>query len=80
MELVQLNLIDQKIIGSTYEYYVKGLDGSREFTSDTKSATITTGVKKYKYAVNTNLNKLDKNSAEWREADSSRRNRKDKCR
>ena len=37
--------------GSTYEYYVKGLDGSREFTSDTKSATITTGVKKYKYQV-----------------------------
>ena len=80
MELVQLNLIDQKIIGSTYEYYVKGLDGSREFTSDTKSATITTGVKKYKYAVNTNSNKLDKNSPEWREANSSRRNRKDKCR
>ena len=80
MELVQLNLIDQKIIGSTYEYYVKGLDGSREFTSNTKSATITTGVKKYKYAVNTNLNKLDKNSAEWREVDSIRRNRKDKCR
>ena len=80
MELVQLNLIDQKIIGSTYEYYVKGLDGSREFTSDTKSATITTGVKKYKYAVNTNSNKLDKNAAEWREADSIRRNRKDKCR
>ena len=80
MELVQLNLIDQKIIGSTYEYYVKGLDGSREFTSDIKSATITTGVKKYKYAVNTNLNKLDKNSAEWREADFIRRNRKDKCR
>ena len=80
MELVQLNLIDQKIIVSTYEYYVKGLDGDREFTSDTKSATITTGVKKYKYAVNTNLNKLDKNSAEWREEDSIRRNRKDKCR
>ena len=37
--------------GSTYEYYVKGLDGDREFTSDTKSATITTGVKKYKYQV-----------------------------
>ena len=54
-----LNLGNQKIIGSTYEYYVKGLDGSREFTSDIKSATITTGVKKYKYAVNTNLNKLD---------------------
>ena len=46
-----LVLEDQKIIGSTYEYYVKGLDGSREFTSDTKSATITTGVKKYKYQV-----------------------------
>ena len=40
--------------GSTYEYYVKGLDGSREFTSDTKSATITTGVKKYKYIVDEN--------------------------
>ena len=37
--------------GSTYEYYVKGLDGSREFTSETKSATITTGVKKYKYQI-----------------------------
>ena len=37
--------------GSIYEYYVKGLDGAREFTSDTKSATITTGVKKYKYQV-----------------------------
>ena len=40
--------------GSTYEYYVKGLDGSREFTSETKSATITTGVKKYKYIVDEN--------------------------
>ena len=50
-----LNLGNQKIIGSTYEYYVKGLDGSREFTSDIKSATITTGVKKYKYAVNTDI-------------------------
>ena len=40
--------------GSTYEYYVKGLDGDREFTSDTKSATITTGVKKYKYIVDEN--------------------------
>ena len=37
--------------GSTYEYYVKGLDGAREFTSDTKSATITTGVKRYKYII-----------------------------
>ena len=40
--------------GSTYEYYVKGLDGSREFTSEIKSATITTGVKKYKYIVDEN--------------------------
>ena len=40
--------------GSTYEYYVKGLDGSREFTSETKSATITTGIKKYKYIVDEN--------------------------
>ena len=80
MELLQLNLIDQKIIGSTYEYYVKGLDGSREFTSDTKSATITTGVKKYKYVINDSESKINKNSAEWREVDSIRRNRKDKCR
>ena len=80
MELVQLSLIDQKIIGSTYEYYVKGLDGSREFTSDTKSATITTGVKKYKYVINDSESKIDKNSQEWREVDSIRRNRKDKCR
>ena len=50
----QLSLGNQKIIGSTYEYYVKGLDGDREFTSDTKSATITTGVKKYKYIVDEN--------------------------
>ena len=42
--------------GSTYEYYVKGLDGDREFTSDTKSATITTGVKKYRYVVNSDPN------------------------
>ena len=79
MELVQLNLIDQKIIGSTYEYYVKGLDGSREFTSDIKSATITTGVKKYKYVINDSESKINKNSAEWREANSIRRNRKDQC-
>ena len=46
-----LVLENQRIIGSTYEYYVKGLDGDREFTSETKSATITTGVKKYKYQV-----------------------------
>ena len=37
--------------GSTYEYYVKGVAGDTEFRSDTKSATITTGVKKYKYAI-----------------------------
>ena len=37
--------------GSTYEYYVKGLNGDTEFRSDTKSATIATGVKKYKYAI-----------------------------
>ena len=50
--IVQILVLEnQKIIGSTYEYYVKGLDGDREFTSDTKSATITTGVKKYKYQV-----------------------------
>ena len=80
MELVQLNLINQKIIGSTYEYYVKGLDGSRELTSDTKSATITTGVKKYKYVINDSESKINKNSQEWREAESIRRNRKDQCR
>ena len=37
--------------GSTYEYYVKGVAGDTEFRSDTKSATITTGVKKYKYGI-----------------------------
>ena len=37
--------------GSTYEYYVKGLEGAREFTSETKSATITTGVKRYRYII-----------------------------
>ena len=53
MKIIQQVLVleNQKIIGSTYEYYVKGLDGDREFTSETKSATITTGVKKYKYQV-----------------------------
>ena len=50
--IVQILVLEnQKIIGSTYEYYVKGLDGDREFTSETKSATITIGVKKYKYQV-----------------------------
>ena len=72
MELVQLNLIDQKIIGSTYEYYVKGLDGDREFTSDTKSATITTGVKKYRYSVNNiDSNNIDKTAdGLWTEVNS----------
>ena len=72
MELVQLNLIDQKIIGSTYEYYVKGLDGSREFTSDTKSATITTGVKKYKYIVNESEDILEGDS--WTEVETTGEN------
>ena len=52
--------------GSTYEYYVKGLDGDREFTSDTKSATITTGVKKYKYQVVEGS--ADPIESEWKEA------------
>ena len=52
--------------GSTYEYYVKGLDGAREFTSDTKSATITTGVKKYKYAVTEG--DTDPEPDSWKEA------------
>ena len=51
--------------GSTYEYYVKGLDGAREFTSDTKSATITTGVKKYKYIINGTTEILK--GEEWKE-------------
>ena len=52
--------------GSTYEYYVKGLDGAREFTSDTKSTTITTGVKKYKYIINGSEELLE--GEEWKEA------------
>ena len=52
--------------GSTYEYYVKGLVGAREFTSETKSATITTGVKKYKYAVTEGS--ADPVEGGWREA------------
>ena len=52
--------------GSTYEYYVKGLEGAREFTSDTKSATITTGVKKYKYQVVEGT--ADPVEGGWREA------------
>ena len=55
--------------GSTYEYYVKGLDGSREFTSDTKSATITTGVKKYKYQVVEGS--ADPVEGEWREVETT---------
>ena len=51
--------------GSTYEYYVKGLDGLREFTSDTKSATITTGVKKYKYAITEGTDEVQANK--WKE-------------
>ena len=55
--------------GSTYEYYVKGLDGAREFTSDTKSATITTGVKKYKYQVVEGS--ADPVEGEWREIETT---------
>ena len=51
--------------GSTYEYYVKGLDGLREFTSDTKSAIITTGVKKYKYAITEGTDEVQANK--WKE-------------
>ena len=67
-----LNLGNQKIIGSTYEYYVKGLDGDREFTSDTKSATITTGVKKYKYIVNESEDILEGDS--WTEVETTGEN------
>ena len=69
MKIIQQILVleDQKIIGSTYQYYVKGLDGSREFTSDTKSATITTGVKKYKYIVNESEDILEGDS--WTEVE-----------
>ena len=67
-----LSLENQKIIGSTYEYYVKGLDGDREFTSDTKSATITTGVKKYKYIVNESEDILEGDS--WTEVETTGEN------
>ena len=67
-----LVLENQKIIGSTYEYYVKGLDGDREFTSDTKSATITTGVKKYKYIVNESEDILEGDS--WTEVETTGEN------
>ena len=56
--------------GSTYEYYVKGVDGSREFTSDTKSATITTGVKKYKYGITEG----NTNPVNWYEIETSGEN------
>ena len=67
-----LVLENQKIIGSTYEYYVKGLDGDREFTSETKSATITTGVKKYKYIVNESEDILERDS--WTEVETTGEN------
>ena len=67
-----LSLGNQKIIGSRYEYYVKGLDGDREFTSDTKSATITTGVKKYKYIVNESEDILEGDS--WTEVETTGEN------
>ena len=57
--------------GSTYEYYVKGLDGAREFTSDTKSATITTGVKKYKYIIDENATSPNHESFEERGIESN---------
>ena len=67
-----LVLENQKIIGSRYEYYVKGLDGDREFTSVTKSATITTGVKKYKYIVNESEDILEGDS--WTEVETTGEN------
>ena len=70
--IILQSLENLKIIGSTYEYYVKGLDGDREFTSDTKSATITTGVKKYRYSVNNiDSNNIDKTAdGLWTEVNS----------
>ena len=71
--IVQILVLEnQKIIGSTYEYYVKGLDGDREFTSETKSATITTGVKKYKYIVNESEDILEGDS--WTEVETTGEN------
>ena len=74
MKIIQQVLVleNQKIIGSTYEYYVKGLDGDREFTSETKSATITTGVKKYKYQVVEDS--ADLIESEWREVETTGEN------
>ena len=54
--------------GSKYEYYVKGLDGLREFTSDKKSAEIKTGVKKYKYAITEGTEEVKENK--WKEISS----------
>ena len=63
--------------GSRYEYYVKGLDGSREFTSDVKSAEIKTGVKKYRYYITNNENEnRDRDAEGWTEVNSMRWNRK----
>ena len=67
-----LVLENQRIIGSTYEYYVKGLDGDREFTSETKSATITTGVKKYKHIINESEDILEGDS--WTEVETTGEN------
>ena len=70
--IILQSLENQKIIGSTYEYYVKGLDGDREFTSDTKSATITTGVKKYRYYLTSdNDERPDKEGSIWTEVNST---------
>ena len=70
--IILQSLENQKIIGSTYEYYVKGLDGDREFTSETKSATITTGVKKYKYYITSdNEERPDKKNNIWTEVNST---------
>ena len=56
--------------GSTYEYYVKGVAGDTEFRSDTKSATITTGVKKYKYGITEG----NTNPVNWYELETSGEN------
>ena len=70
--IILQSLENQKIIGSTYEYYVKGLNGDREFTSDTKSATITTGVKKYRYYLTSDNEEIpDKKGNIWTEVNST---------
>ena len=70
--IILQSLESQKIIGSTYEYYVKGLNGDREFTSDTKSATITTGVKKYRYYLTSDNDEIpDKKGNIWTEVNST---------